>query len=62
MRLIHDRAFAMANAILSTVAPCLRPEEQNEAFKAFYRICKEGLEVYELQTNRQEKRLKPGKN
>ena len=61
-RLIHDWAFQMAREILGTVKDCLREEEHRDAFQEFYMICQRGLESYETQADRMEKRLRPSKN
>jgi hypothetical protein len=61
-RLIHDAAFAMAKALLDITSPCLREEEQRDAFREFYCVCKAGLEAYEVQTSRMQRRLQPGNN
>ena len=61
-RLIHDAAFAMAKALLDITSPCLHAEEQREAFREFYDVCRAGLEAYEVQTCRMQHRLRPGNN
>ena len=61
-RVIHDSAFQMARELLGTVKDCLREEEHRDAFEEFYTICKNGLESYEVQADRMEKRLKPSRN
>jgi hypothetical protein len=61
-RLIHDTAMAMAQAILDLVAPCLREEEQMEAFGEFYIACKAGIEVFCIQQDRMRQRLRPTRN
>ena len=43
----HDAAVATARAILEVVSPCLRPEEQRDAYEEFYRAVSAGLEAYE---------------
>jgi len=61
-RLIHDVAFATSRSILDVFAPCLREEEQREAFAEIYNRVKAGLELYELSNNHMESRLHPGRN
>ena len=61
-RLIHDAAFQMAREILGTVKDCLYEQEHRDAFETFYQICQQGLESYETQTDRMEKRLRPSRN
>jgi hypothetical protein len=62
MRLTHDVAIAMAKALLDVIAPALREEEQRDAFSEFYEICKAGIEAYEVQVCRMQKRLDPTRN
>ncbi len=61
-RLIHDAAVAMARAILDIIAPCIRPEERRDALEEFYTVCRSGIEAYEMQIDRMQKRLNPMKN
>lgn len=61
-RLIHDAAFQMAGAILRTVKDCLYEQEHRLAFEEFYGLIKAGIEQYEAETDRVEKRLKPSQN
>ncbi len=60
--LIHDVAFATSRHILEVVAPCLREEEQRDAFAEIYDRVKAGLECYDIRQRRLERRLKPGSN
>jgi hypothetical protein len=61
-RLIHDAAWAAARHLTEVVAPCLRGEEQADAFHELYRIVKAALEAYEIQASREAHRLKPSRN
>jgi hypothetical protein len=61
-RLSHDAAFAMAKALLEITAPCLMEAEKREAFREFYEICRAGLEAYDAQVDRMQRRMQPGKN
>jgi hypothetical protein len=61
-RLTHDVAWTTAMHILEVVAPCLREEEQREAFAQFYVLVKAGLECFEIQAERADRRLKPSSN
>jgi hypothetical protein len=58
-RVMHDAAMAMAACLVERVGGCLREEECKDAFEEFYRVCVAGLEAYEIQLNRIERRLKP---
>jgi hypothetical protein len=61
-RLIHDVAYATSRHILELIAGCISAEEQPDAFAAVYERVKAGIEAFEIQTNRVERRLKPGRN
>ena len=61
-RLIHDVAFATSRHILEVFAGCLREEEQRDAFAEIYDRVKAGIECFEIQSNRLERRLHPGRN
>jgi hypothetical protein len=61
-RLIHDVAFATSRHILEVVAGCLREEEQRDAFDEIYERVKAGIECFDIQNDRMERRLKPGRN
>ncbi len=54
--------MALAKAILDIVAPCLREEEQKEAFGMFYEACKAALMHYEERADRMLHRLRPMNN
>lgn len=61
--LIHDHSWALATAILEMVKPCLREEEQREAFEMFLEASKAMLAKYEEAAARQAKRLcQPSRN
>ena len=61
-RLINETAFSMAASLLAIVQNCIRPEEQRDAFREFYDLCKTNLEAYQIQAERMLQRLKPSKN
>ena len=61
-RLRHDIAFAMATALLEIVGNCIRPEEQRDAFDAFYDAYKAAFESYEIMNRREDTRLLPSRN
>jgi hypothetical protein len=61
-RLTHDAAMMMAKALLNVVKPCLRYEERLDAVGEFYRICKAGIEAYDIQQTRILSRLDPTNN
>jgi hypothetical protein len=61
-RLIHDVAYATSRHILEVFAGCLREEEQRDAFAEIYERVKAGIECYEVQNRRMERRLEPGRN
>ena len=61
-RLIHDVAYATSRHILELIAGCISEEDHPDAFAAVYERVKAGIEAYEIQNNRMEQRLKPGRN
>jgi hypothetical protein len=61
-RLIHDAAFAMAQALVDLLGTCLRDEERQDAREEFYRVCKAGLEAFCIHQDRMRQRLKPLQN
>ncbi len=61
-RLRHDVAWTTATHILEVFAPCLREEEQREAFAEIYARVQAGLECFEIQAERMQRRLKPSSN
>jgi hypothetical protein len=58
-RLQHDTAFALATALLDLERNCIREEERQDAFAAFYEACRAGIEAHDLRRQRIEKRLYP---
>jgi hypothetical protein len=60
--LIHDAAMAVACSILECIAPCLREEEQRDAFEEIYARVRAGIEAYEQMTERPRRRLRPSRN
>jgi len=61
-RLPHDTAMAMAQAILDVVASCVHPSMHRDAFDEFFAICKAGIEAFNIQQQRMQQRLRPGRN
>ena len=61
-RILHDAAMAMAKRLLDKVHTLLRPEEHKDAFDEFYSVCKAGIEVYLMETERQRRRMRPLEN
>jgi hypothetical protein len=61
-RLQHDHAFQIARELLGTVKDCLMEQEHRDCIEEFYRICLRGLERYETEAARMEKRLRPSTN
>ncbi len=61
-RLIHDVAVATSKHILEVISPCLREEEQRDAFQEIYDRVKAGIQVFDLQQARLAERLDPGSN
>jgi hypothetical protein len=55
-RLVHDAAMAMVQALIDQVG---LPVEGRPTVAEFYRICKAGIEAYEIGLNRMQRRLKP---
>ena len=60
--LIHDYAMKLAAVSLEVVTPCLREEEQREAFNSLYDACIEVLRQYEKRASRMERRVRPSNN
>jgi hypothetical protein len=60
--LISDHAMAAAKVILEMVSPCLREEEQRDAFRMIYEACKAMLLSYEEKADRMQKRVRPSNN
>jgi hypothetical protein len=61
-RLIHDVAFATSRHILEVFAGCIREEEQRDAFDEIYQCVKAGIECFDVENNRLERRMSPGRN
>jgi hypothetical protein len=61
-RLQHDAAVAIAWTCLDVIFPCLHPALRQQAWESFYQAAKSGIEAYELQVERTQKRLHPSKN
>jgi hypothetical protein len=59
-RLIHDAAAMIAMAILDRLN--LRDEEKAHCYEELHDICKAGIEAYEIQNNRMQRRLNPLQN
>ncbi|MCE9565752.1 MAG: hypothetical protein K8U57_27320 [Planctomycetes bacterium] len=60
--LISDHAMALAKVILEMIAPCLREEEQKDAFKMIYEACAATLNSFEEKADRMHRRVKPSNN
>lgn len=60
--LVSDHAMALAKVILEMIAPCLRPEEQREAFRMIYESTIATLSSYEKLADRMRRRVKPSLN
>jgi hypothetical protein len=60
--LTHDVAWVTAMHIVEVFAGCLREEEQRDAFAEVYTRVKAGLESFQIQDNRRQRRLRPGVN
>jgi len=60
--LIHDAAWAGAQALLDMVAPALLPAERADFREEAYAICKAMIEAYQIQANRKAARLSPSRN
>jgi hypothetical protein len=60
--LISDHAMALAKVIHEMVAPCLREEEQREAFRMIYEAAKATLLSYEKKADRMVRQVKPSAN
>ncbi len=61
-RLQHDAAVAIAWTCLDVLFPCLHPALRQQAWECFYQAAKSGIEAYELQVDRMQRRLHPNKN
>jgi hypothetical protein len=60
--LIHDVAWATSRHIVEIFARCLREENLRDAFEEVYERVKAGLECFQIQENRRQRRLRPGAN
>jgi hypothetical protein len=61
-RIIHDAAWAAATSIFECIKNCLREEERADAFAEIYQRVKSGIEAAFVFVDRQQGRLKPGRN
>jgi len=61
-RLQHDAAVAIATACLDVIFPCIHVALHKQAWESFYTVVKSGLEAYEVQVDRMQKRMKPLEN
>lgn len=61
-RIIHAAAWATAKSILECIENCLREEERADAFGEVYARVKAGIEAAFVYADRQQDRLKPGRN
>jgi hypothetical protein len=55
-RVVHDAAMAMVQALIDQVG---LPMEGRPTLAEFYRICRAGIEAYEINLDRMQRRLKP---
>jgi hypothetical protein len=60
--LIHDVASVTAMHIVEIFAGCLREEEQRDAYVEVLVAVKAGLECFQIQENRRQRRMQPGVN
>ncbi len=58
-RLLHDCAWRMAQGLLGMADPNEDAAEDRELFTRVYEACKAGLQWYDMQARRLEKRLYP---
>jgi hypothetical protein len=56
-RLANEFLFRLARRALAIIAPCLREEEQRDAFSEFHMAFKEELLRYEEEKDRMQSRL-----
>jgi len=59
-RLFNECTHRLARTALSIVAPCLREEEQREAFSEFAKAFRDDLVWYEAERERIARRLRGG--
>lgn len=45
-KLIHETAASMAESLVRLLSACLRPNEQVEALREFYQLCRASLENF----------------
>ena len=57
-RLMNELVLSLARRALGVIAPCLRDEEHNDAFREFFEAFKEELLRYEEKRERMQTRLK----
>jgi hypothetical protein len=58
-RLLHDCAWRMTQGLLGMTDPNVHTAEGRALFTKLYEACKAGLEWYDIQARRLEKRLYP---
>jgi hypothetical protein len=58
-RLMRAVAWMLADSLVNTMSPRLRPEERGEALFVFYRMIHDGLESYEEVLERMQVRHDP---
>jgi hypothetical protein len=61
-RLLHDCAFATAMHVVEVLRELQRDGKLDEAFTHVYARVKAGMECLQVQADRMQKRLRPGKN
>jgi hypothetical protein len=61
-RLCHDCALMMTEHCIELLVNVLDEEQKLQARDGIFEICLAGLECYELQVDRMQKRLRPMQN
>ena len=61
-RLLHDYAFATAQHVVEVLRDLRRDGKLDEAFTHVYARVKAGMECLQIQADRMQKRLRPGRN
>ncbi len=61
-RIAHDAAWVISMKLVEIIAPCLREEERQDAFREFYAVVKAGTEAALIHYAREVSRLHPSRN
>jgi hypothetical protein len=61
-RLLHDTAWSCAYSLVEVIAPCLREDEQTDAFHEFYKRVRAAVETYLIMEAREARQLTPSRN